>query len=346
MPSLQAEPKYEVKRFSGLKVSTIVFCAVGSGLAITSNYLFVNRNVHEPRRAIRIGSNSDYINTTSLNLTLGEKPTEFDLKESLDEKQEGAFRSNDIFLEKLNEKWAQFGVIFARNSNMTKIYRDQLDEERYFPLVAGNITNSNGFVGSGANGAAFLVYDKKKSAVRIAKFLKQDLPSERVDKSIKHLKAEIKFSRKWANITGYDLEAVYADGVVYKNFIYGKSLKELVKSRILFDKENEIRQQLLRFYWKIISKKSFIYDLQSENIYYSDIEKDWVIIDGGGVEILPSYNETIAEYSAIGARLLSYHLKVEQTERDSYHKQIEELVSDIIQYSKGCLDQRGLSDAS
>ena len=286
------------------------------------------------------------INLTSMNCLYSnmERVLGFSLLKKNDlEVYDENFSSNDtgahgdldeLLLVNLKQKWQGLNIDFSPNANMPHEFESQLNLSKYLPLKSSHLTDDTGMVGMGYIGIAYLALNKEEGILEVAKFMRTDLNHQKVrEKAMKHLLYEQKNSKDWAMFS-QDLNVRNENGVVFKRFIYGKPLRFWLKTESLFqeseDPDNK-REKLIELFQKMIRSHKLISDLQSENLIFSEWDKEWVIIDGYSAIDYLTVNATLEKFANVAEKKFSFHLNItNEHELQVFNKKIAKLVSDIL----------------
>ena len=181
--------------------------------------------------------------------------------------------------------------------NVPKVYKDQLDSNRFQFVTLPGTTDRSGFIASGNYGTVYLVFDRSAHELLAAKFIKHGLDEER-KKTADHVNSyEHELAKIWNNVTGNPLEIEKIDKVILKTFIKGESLYHMLMDGKLSRESKEIndaRKSLEQLVHKMFDQKLVISDLNVENLIYSD--DYWVIIDGDNVIPHDDYEDLFEEF--------------------------------------------------
>ena len=244
----------------------------------------------------------------------------------VENKKEG---SADL-INNLNNDWERWGCSFKTNVYMPFDLMNQINLTRYLPLISSNFTDSTGMVGKGSSGITYLVFDQEAQSLEVAKFVRDDLDHEKKIKADAHLFHEVKNSKDW-QLFSPSLNVRYENKVVFKNFVYGKSLRDWIESGELFNDEHDVDQKvskLLDVYQKMFDKHCMVQDLQTENLIFSEIDKQWVIIDGGQALNYGSKLATISKFRSMAIAKLSYHIRIQnKADRGAFLRKLNKLIN-------------------
>lgn len=229
-----------------------------------------------------------------------------------------------------NLLWDYYNITIDVNEDMPEDYLIRLDQENYLPVKSRQITDEQGMIGTGTNGLAFLVIDKKRQELAVAKFPKGEEGSDHWLRSTQHMEQEFGNSKKWQAITGHSLNMNLEDDVIYKKFIYGKQLSHWMKSGKIFNDIPE-RRKLLEFYENMFSQHKQIMDLQYNNLVFDETLGEWLIIDGGGVLEFDTMDEALEVYLKNYRKKYTAFIRFygDEEKKRQYYKDIDQLAKDV-----------------
>jgi hypothetical protein len=187
------------------------------------------------------------------------------------------------------------GVILATATEVPKEIFDQLDLNKY-NFVKNDKTDHTGLVGRGNQRLVYLVQEKKSLKVFVAKFrnystLYMGIPEEQ----------DAAWVKSWSDFLNNPVEAKVEGTVLFQTYIEGLTLQQWlvkdpkqlhiptwssdsdVKTGMLFEDSEKslyVKEKLILFYCRMILSCTYVSDLNNENIIFSEIYDDWIIIDG------------------------------------------------------------------
>ena len=173
----------------------------------------------------------------------------------------------------------------------------QLDSNKY-NFVKNDKTDNTGLVGYGNRRIVYLVQEKKSLKLFIAKFKKHE------EKEFMNtlLWKDVAYAKDWADLLNNPVESkvegnvlfqTYVDGFTLQQWLVTDPIKQLkdptwtlnndMRTGLLFEDSERslyVKEKLILFYCRMLLNDKYVADLHNENIIFSDIYDDWVIVDG------------------------------------------------------------------
>lgn len=174
----------------------------------------------------------------------------------------------------------------------TSFIQRVLRSGEFIKLPSGSIYKVERFLDSGKRGNVYLVLkDGKQYIIKIPKLGDAEtLDSFRREKG--KIDALAKFNMPHAAIIEYG-----ADYIV-KDFVSGAQLKDyfIAWEKKGFPGADEKIEALRKLLNESVDKGVFVGDLNAKNLIWSDAQKNWVIVDSGGIESNLNEDEMIEKY--------------------------------------------------
>jgi Txe/YoeB family toxin of Txe-Axe toxin-antitoxin module len=187
-------------------------------------------------------------------------------------------------------------VILATATEVPNEIFDQLDLNKY-NFVKNDKTDHTGLVGRGNQRLVYLVQEKKSLKVFVAKFRNYNTLSKRIPEV-----QDAAWVKSWSDLLNNPVEAKVEGTVLFQTYIEGLTLQQWLvtdpikqldyptwissnnmKTGLLFEgseKSLYVKEKLILFYCRMILNGRYVSDLNNENIIFSEIYDDWIIIDG------------------------------------------------------------------
>lgn len=188
-------------------------------------------------------------------------------------------------------------VILATATEVPKEIFDQLNSNKY-NFVKNDKTDHTGLVGFGNQRLVYLVQEKKSLKVFVAKFRNYNNPlytgiSEEETAAWVKSWSDLLNNPVEIKVEGTVLIQTYIEGLTLQQWLVTNPWKQLyvvtwdsssnMKNGLLFEDSEKslyVKEKLILFYCKMILNGRYVSDLHNENIIFSEIYDDWIIIDG------------------------------------------------------------------
>ena len=216
-------------------------------------------------------------------------------------------------------------VILEIATEVPKEIFDQLNSNKY-NFVKNDKTDHTGFVGRGRQRIVYLVQEKKSLKLFVAKF-----KNPKCDYVIPEWK-ETEYVKSWSDLLNNPVEVIIEGGVLLQTYIEGLTLQQWlvtdpnkqlkdptwtsnsdVKTGLLFEDSERslyVKEKLILFYCRMILNCRYVVDLNNENIIFSEIYDDWIIVDGKQIFTFSnSFKQTLRHFRTRHPRKMKYKIK-------------------------------------
>ncbi len=196
-------------------------------------------------------------------------------------------------------------------------------------------------MGRGNQRIVYLVQEKESLKLFVAKFKNHESIIE-----IPEWKDEA-YVKSWSDLLNNPVELKVEGGVLFQTYIEGLTLQQWlvtdpikqlkdptwisnsdVKTGLLFEDSEKslyVKEKLILFYCKMILNCRYVADLNNENIIFSELYDDWIIVDGKQI-FTKSFRKTLRHFKTRHPRKMMHRIRDRQIKC-----KIKNLISKIIQ---------------
>ena len=189
-------------------------------------------------------------------------------------------------------------VILEIATEVPKEIFHQLNSNKY-NFVKNDKTDDTGLVGRGNQRIVYLVQEKKSLKLFVAKF-----KNPKCDYVIPEWK-ETEYVKSWSDLLNNPVELkvegdvllqTYIEGLTLQQWLVTDPIKQLkdptwtlnndMRTGLLFEDSERslyVKEKLILFYCRMLLNDKYVADLHNENIIFSDIYDEWIIVDGSQI---------------------------------------------------------------